>query len=83
VILIGETADRIHKSLKAAKYKGGIKTAESMEQIVQIAKDKTLAPSPQSLVPIVLLSTASPSYDMFKNFEEKGDQFAACIRALE
>ncbi|TSC58286.1 MAG: UDP-N-acetylmuramoylalanine--D-glutamate ligase [Candidatus Peregrinibacteria bacterium Greene0416_19] len=28
---------------------------------------------------ICLLSTASPSYNMFKNFEEKGDAFRQCV----
>jgi UDP-N-acetylmuramoylalanine--D-glutamate ligase len=51
--------------------------AQTMEEAVRFAKDHTLPGF------ICLLSTASPSYGMFKNFEEKGDQFAACIRALE
>lgn len=50
--------------------------ANSMEEAVKIAKEKT----PQSS--IVLLSTASPSYNMFKNFEEKGDRFRQCIESL-
>lgn len=29
---------------------------------------------------ICLLSTASPSYSLWKNFEEKGDEFRACIQ---
>jgi UDP-N-acetylmuramoylalanine--D-glutamate ligase len=31
---------------------------------------------------ICLLSTASPSYSLWKNFEEKGDEFAAAARAM-
>lgn len=31
---------------------------------------------------IALLSTASPSYGMFKNFEQKGDAFQQCIQEL-
>ena len=31
---------------------------------------------------ICLLSTAAPSYDTFKNFEEKGTTFQKCIQAL-
>ncbi len=48
----------------------------SMDDAVRIANEQT--PAGQ----IVLLSTASPSYGMFKNFEEKGDAFAAAIHAL-
>ena len=31
---------------------------------------------------ICLLSTASPSYSIWKNFEEKGDLFAQYIKTL-
>lgn len=47
--------------------------ASDMSSIISIAKQVT----PKGK--ICLLSTASPSYDMFKNFEEKGDMFRASI----
>jgi len=49
--------------------------AWDMKAVVEIAKRVTEHDK------ICLLSTASPSYNIFKNFEDKGDQFAACIRA--
>ena len=32
---------------------------------------------------IVLLSPAAPSYGIYKNFEQRGDDFARCVNALE
>jgi len=29
-----------------------------------------------------LLSTASPSYSIFKNFEDKGDKFKSAVKKL-
>jgi UDP-N-acetylmuramoylalanine--D-glutamate ligase len=52
-------------------------SSDSSDSSVSSFSDSS-APS----VPIVLLSTASPSYGMFKNFEEKGDTFTACVRRL-
>jgi UDP-N-acetylmuramoylalanine-D-glutamate ligase len=56
--------------------------AHSMEEAVQTAKQKTCHPEPVegSTRAIVLLSTASPSYGMFKNFEEKGILFQKEIK---
>ena len=47
-----------------------------MEEAVAIANKVT----PQGK--ICLLSTASPSYNMFRNFEEKGEKFLQCIKAM-
>ena len=44
-----------------------------MEKAVETAKEHTIAGA------ICLLSTASPSYGMFKNFGEKGDAFKKSI----
>ena len=47
-----------------------------MPTAVRLAHESTAKGS------ICLLSTASPSYGMFKNFEDKGDQFQQNVRAL-
>ena len=47
-----------------------------MAQAVQFARDHT----PRDK--ICLLSTASPSYSCWKNFEEKGDLFQEAIHNL-
>ena len=51
-----------------------------MEEAVRKAKESTRPSAHPPIRPsIVLLSTASPSYNMYKNFEEKGDVFRKCI----
>jgi UDP-N-acetylmuramoylalanine-D-glutamate ligase len=53
-----------------------------MEDAVRIAKEQLTTHNSQlTTPPIVLLSPASPSYGMFKNFEERGNHFHACIIA--
>ncbi len=57
-------------------FKGKILYTDRMEDAVAFAfvnteKDK-----------ICLLSTASPSYSVWKNFEEKGDLFKASIKKI-
>jgi UDP-N-acetylmuramoylalanine--D-glutamate ligase len=74
VIIIGESGTRIKDAIKKEGAQVECFEADSMEQIVAIAKKVTGGRTPLGH-PIVLLSTASPSYGMFKNFEEKGDLF--------
>ncbi len=68
VILLGESAERIGKITQGTK-------AADMTEVIAIAKRET----PKGKT--VLLSPASPSYDMFKNFEERGKMFLAAIAA--
>ena len=77
VILFPGSGPRIKEAIQKADATVIFIETTSMEEAVTEAK--TLVPSPYSLVPIVLLSTASPSYGMFKNFEEKGAIFKQCI----
>lgn len=46
-------------------------------------KDGNVEGKPLGLpsTPVVLLSTASPSYNMFKDFEQKGTLFQQCVRS--
>lgn len=76
-ILFPDTGTRIRTVIESADTakKIAMHDAASMEEAVAIAKKVT---KPDS---VCLLSTASPSYNMFKNFEDKGDQFQKWIEA--
>ncbi len=74
VILFPGSGPAIKRAIEEAHAKVTFFDADSMEQAVDIAKSRS-PESPSPNLPIVLLSTASPSYGMFKNFEEKGEQF--------
>jgi UDP-N-acetylmuramoylalanine--D-glutamate ligase len=78
VILIGEVAGRIKKSLKRAKYKGKILDLKrsKMIKIVREAFENT----PKGGV--VLLSPAAASFDMFKDYRDRGGQFKIEIERL-
>src|SRR3989338_3218557 len=67
-----DSGPSIREALKKTKVNVTPIDAHSMEEAVEFAKIN-------SQFSIVLLSPASPSYNMFKNFEEKGDAFRLCI----
>jgi len=74
VVALGASADEV-----LAIFADVIRTerAGSMEEAVETAF--SLAPRPGT----VLLAPACASWDMFANYEERGDRFAAAARALE
>lgn len=80
VVLIGATADRIEQSIKDAEGYNPqeliIKRAASMEEAVLGARSLA-APGD-----IVVLSPGCTSYDMFKNFEERGAAYKEAINRL-
>ena len=76
VILFPGSGPRIKKTIEDAKAHVRFFDVASMHEAVAIAKKETPAGA------IALLSTASPSYNMFKNFEEKGERFHEEIRKL-
>lgn len=69
VILFPDTGERIREAIGDAHADVCFHPVSSMEQAVDVAKKNTMEGR------ICLLSTASPSYNMFKNFEDKGEQF--------
>lgn len=73
-ILFPGSGPRIREAILAAGAAIELIDAPSMDDAVRVAKEKTPAGG------IALLSTASPSYGMFKNFEDKGETFARCVR---
>ena len=73
VILIGETAGEIERSVSGPV----VECASSLEQAVRRAVDAAEDGD------AVLLSPASASYDMFTNFEERGLRFKDLLAALQ
>lgn len=74
IVLIGEASDKIRKSLNGTVP---MENASDMKQAVHMAY--SLA-SPEG---VVLLAPGCTSFDMFKNFEERGRIFKNEVRALE
>ncbi len=74
LILLGEAKDKIKKVLKGTV---SIKEAGSMEEAVRVAY--SLAVRGET----VLLSPACSSFDMFKDFEERGRIFKKAVECLK
>jgi len=72
VVLIGEAADAIAKTIKRA----AIRRAGSMDEAVAIAASIAAAGD------VVLLSPGCASFDMFTSAEDRGDRFAAAVTGL-
>ncbi|MDG2174999.1 MAG: UDP-N-acetylmuramoyl-L-alanine--D-glutamate ligase [Gammaproteobacteria bacterium] len=72
-ILFGEDAGLINEAVKNAIM---TLTVSSMEEAVQLASSKADAGD------IVLLSPACASFDMFSNYEERGEVFMHCVGEL-
>lgn len=70
LIAIGAMTERIVKATQEAGYSGKIITgARSMHEIVATAKREAMPGD------VVLLSPACASFDMFKNYKERGKLF--------
>ncbi len=78
LILIGEAGPAIHRAVMEAG--GGAKpkiiSAGSLEEAVSLARESAVSGD------VVLLSPACASYDMFPNFEVRGEQFRKWVRAF-
>jgi UDP-N-acetylmuramoyl-L-alanine---L-glutamate ligase len=72
VVALPVTGTRLTTELAVAG--GDVVPVESLEQAVEVARDRTPAGG------VVLLSPAAPSYGQFRSFEERGDRFAALAR---
>ena len=75
-VLMGVTGKKIYEILKNTGYTGRIETACSMEDAVK--KAHSLAENGDT----VILSPAAASFDMFKDFEERGEKFVECVNGL-
>jgi len=80
LILIGATKDKIQEAVEKASEKAGVhipvQIAETYEQVVEMA---VAVAKPGD---VVILSPASTSFDMFRNFEERGNLFKKLVCEL-
>lgn len=80
LILVGQTSGKIFEAVKEESEKQNKKIdtyiCETLEETIKIANK--VAKKGQ----IVLFSPASASFDMFKNFEERGDKFKEIVNKL-
>lgn len=74
-IVLGHGLLRMLGELRAAGFEA-VSAADTMEQAVRFAAGMA-APGA-----VVLLSPASSSFDIFKNFEDRGEQFNHAVKSL-
>lgn len=82
MFLIGQTADKIHNSLKDEIEGTGkgkdvfVCKCESLEEAVKKAYDSA------GCGDIIIMSPASASFDMFKSFDERGKKFKQFVKDI-
>ena len=80
LILIGQTSDKIFEAVKEELEKENkelnIYMCNSLKETVELAR-KSAKPGQ-----IVLFSPASASFDMFKNFADRGEQFKKLVNEI-
>ena len=83
LILLGQTAERIKEAtIKAMEEKSipedelKIFDCSTLEEAVSVARELSVNGD------VVLFSPASASFDMFKNFEERGNKFKELVNSL-
>ncbi len=75
LILIGEAKEKIKRTIG---FKGKIFECETLEEAVKSAFDKA-----KLVNGTVLFSPACASFDMFRNYEERGEVFKSIVRRLK
>lgn len=76
VVLMGQTAGKIRNSLKAAGYRSEAPVANDLAEAVDRARAMAAGGG------VILFSPACASYDMFRNFEERGKIFKTIVGSL-
>ena len=76
IVLIGQTAPAIKEALSKAGFNDIVDGGSNMRSIVSTAQSQAQRGD------AVILSTACASFDMFKDYTERGNQFSGAVREL-
>jgi UDP-N-acetylmuramoylalanine--D-glutamate ligase len=76
VVSVGETGQVIADSLRACGYTSIFPGGSTMAEIVNIARQHASSGS------VVLLSAASASFGLFKDYKDRGDKFKEAVLSL-
>jgi UDP-N-acetylmuramoylalanine--D-glutamate ligase len=76
VILIGEQAERIKAALSETGFDNTVAGGKTMKEIVTTAQAESQPGD------VVLLSPACASFDMFKNYQDRGEQFKKAVSEI-
>ncbi len=82
LVLVGQTAHLIEKSLEDEKKMSGIQTQIPVYKCNTLEDAVKKAYTSAEKGDIIILSPASASFDMFKNFEERGNKFKEIVNSL-
>lgn len=75
-VIIGQTGPAIRQALEKVGFTLTVDGGKAMIEIVETAR-KQAQPGD-----VVLLSTACASFDLFKNYKDRGEQFKSAVLAL-
>jgi UDP-N-acetylmuramoylalanine--D-glutamate ligase len=78
-ILIGQTAPQIAQAIRAGSDEGSETQIEFAGSLAEAVRTAHRLARPGD---VVLLSPACASYDMFENYQQRGNQFADLVRDL-
>lgn len=76
VVLLGQTADKIEEAVRLVNKDFPIYRCNSLEETIRTAENIAIKGD------VVLFSPASASFDMFKNFAERGEIFKKLVGEL-
>lgn len=76
IIFMGKAGERMYQMISKKKPNKNLIIADSLEDAVTVAKQKTVKDG------ICLLSPAASSYDSFRNFEERGEVYKKIVKSV-
>ena len=82
-ILIGQTASKIRCSILDARSSMNTQKESRIEIVDSLAKAVSLARNLADPGDVVLLSPACASYDMFENYEQRGNEFSKFVKSFK